>query len=79
MITVDTSPGASVTIVIVFPNGRPLHHLTTSGPSGVVTWRFKEPAHVSMGSSRTVSVGVSVQDAAGQTAHGTTHYSASGR
>jgi hypothetical protein len=79
MITVDTSPGASVTIVIVFPNGRPLHHLTTSGPSGVVTWRFKEPAHVSMGSSHTVSVGVSVQDAAGQTAHGTTHYSASGR
>lgn len=74
-ITVDTSPGASVTIQVTFPSGRTLHHLATAGSTGTVTWHFKEPAKADKGSNHTVKVAVTAQDAGGRTAQATAHYS----
>lgn len=66
-ITVNTVPGASVTIRVVYPNRKKVTHHTVASDVGTVTWSFKQSTTGRAMTRGTAHVTVKVTDLFGQT------------
>jgi hypothetical protein len=66
-ITVQTLPGASVSIAVAYPNGEKVHHTATADGQGLATWSYKQPDRVTRGKNRRAKVTVTARQGVGAT------------
>jgi hypothetical protein len=73
-ISVQTLPGAAVSITVTYPNRKKVHHKGKADAKGLLSWVYKQPAGVTRGSNHLVHIVLTASQGTGTVAETTRTY-----